>query len=73
MCFFRNEVYRSIYLDLVLFVLGCFIVFMAIVNESFLFPDICKCLCLANRKAVDLGCVDFISSYFHGFKKKSPF
>ena len=61
--------YGSIYLDLVPFILRCFIVFMAIMNEFFLFPDICKCLCLANRKAVDLGCVGFISSYLHALKK----
>lgn len=67
-CFFRNEVYRSIYLDLVIFLLRRFIVFTAIVNEFFLFPDICKCLCLANRKAVDSGHVGFISNYLHALK-----
>ena len=51
-----------------MFILRRLIVFIAIVNDFFLFLDIYKCLCLANRKAVDLGHVGFISSYVHALK-----
>lgn len=57
------------YPDLVRFTFRHFIVFIAIVNESFLFPASCKCLCLANRKAVDLELVDFTSCYLRHLEK----
>lgn len=57
------------YPALVKFSLKHFIVFIAILNEFFLFPGICKCLCLANRATVDLGHVDFIASYLYAFQK----
>lgn len=64
---FRNNAYAP-FMQILLDFLRHFIVFIAIVSEFLLFLDICKCLCLANRKAVDLEHVDRISSYLRALK-----